>query len=760
MRYNKVCDLEDFADEEFAALIRETSSYKVPALAPDFPRGSEHRKDWEVAMAIRTLRDHGALRRDATILGVAVGTEDTVFYLTRHVQQVFATDRYLFAEEWDAVAPMTMLVQPDSLAPYEFDANRLVVQHMDARSLRYPDDTFDAIFSSGSIEHFGELLDVAHAAYEMGRVMRPGGVLSVSTEFKLAGPPGGMGWPGLTLLFSPEQIQRFIVEASGLEPVDDLDVTVSQATLATKRGLVASKIDHDARMAEIGAAAAPREFAYWDFPHVVMMHEGYVFGSVHLALRKPTTYPVTPNAWARPSEGVLSAIAESNRAAAIYRAGSPAAAADGADHGRVAETTETEPPSWARCMQGLEHAAAEMAVRRDRADATVAQLATQVSALDHWVELTGEFASAVDQAHLDLLRHAKAVPSLDGRRDVTELAFSPSWTVADVIVSADLRFKVVVDPNLGDPIADHFAAGHGIVPANRFLVELMLSMIGPGQCVIDLGAHVGTFALAAAALGCKVLAVEASAANAAILRASAAVNGFHELHVLHAAAMDEATEVTFTSNGPWGRVTTGDDAMPDTTVPSVTIDEVLYEFGWGGAAFVKMDVEGSELTAIRGMRRLLTGPAAPPVLFESNGHTLRLVDLGPEDLIAELEGLGYTGYVVEPHRLIHLRPGRAQPQTELDVLALKKDSPRPAGWNVDPSMTQSERVRRFVGEIESPNPHCRTYIAQVLESEGEETLSHPAIAAALTRLKDDPVDAVRVAAGWWTPIASNGRNDR
>ena len=46
-----------------------------------------------------------------------------------------------------------------------------------AGRLRYPDDTFDGIFSSGSIEHFGDLQDVANAAYEMGRVLKPGGVL-------------------------------------------------------------------------------------------------------------------------------------------------------------------------------------------------------------------------------------------------------------------------------------------------------------------------------------------------------------------------------------------------------------------------------------------------------------------------------------------------------------------------------------------------------------------------------------------------------
>ena len=37
-------------------------------------------------MSVRALRDFGALRPDALMLGVGAGTEATVFYLTNHVQ--------------------------------------------------------------------------------------------------------------------------------------------------------------------------------------------------------------------------------------------------------------------------------------------------------------------------------------------------------------------------------------------------------------------------------------------------------------------------------------------------------------------------------------------------------------------------------------------------------------------------------------------------------------------------------------------------
>ena len=59
-----------------------------------FPVGREYRKYWEIAMALRSFRDLGVLRDDAQVLGVGAGHEATIYWLTRHVGRVVATDRY------------------------------------------------------------------------------------------------------------------------------------------------------------------------------------------------------------------------------------------------------------------------------------------------------------------------------------------------------------------------------------------------------------------------------------------------------------------------------------------------------------------------------------------------------------------------------------------------------------------------------------------------------------------------------------------
>ena len=48
-----------------------------------------------------------------------------------------------------------MLTDPGTFAPYPYERERLDVRWMDARDLRFPDGSFDAVFSLSSIEHFG-----------------------------------------------------------------------------------------------------------------------------------------------------------------------------------------------------------------------------------------------------------------------------------------------------------------------------------------------------------------------------------------------------------------------------------------------------------------------------------------------------------------------------------------------------------------------------------------------------------------------------
>ena len=77
---------------------------------------------------------------------------------------------------------------PPQYAPFDYRADRLSFMRMDGRALSFPDDEFDVVYSLSSIEHFGGLSGASQAMREMARVLKPGGVLVVATEYILSGP--------------------------------------------------------------------------------------------------------------------------------------------------------------------------------------------------------------------------------------------------------------------------------------------------------------------------------------------------------------------------------------------------------------------------------------------------------------------------------------------------------------------------------------------------------------------------------------------
>jgi len=138
---------------------------------------------------------------------------------------------------------------------------------------------------------------IANASYEMGRILKPGGILTLSTEFKLPGSPEGDGWDTATYILSEERIMKYIVEASGLELVDDFNSQISPKTMRSKQKLSTFLEDYHGnydRFIELGS-----------YPHIILTHEGYIFCSVHLALMKTSKYPAINNYWAKPSENTF-----------------------------------------------------------------------------------------------------------------------------------------------------------------------------------------------------------------------------------------------------------------------------------------------------------------------------------------------------------------------------------------------------------------------------------------------------------------------
>lgn len=256
-----------------------------------------------------------------------------------------------------------------------------------------------------------------------------------------------------------------------------------------------------------------------------------------------------------------------------------------------------------------------------------------------------------------------------------------NWAISRLRVARSVRFGIAIGNEAtaeNDPVAAAYRAG-SIAPLSA-LLDIALTVLQPGDRVLDLGAHLGGFALTAAAFGCEVIAVEASPRNAALLQVSAEHNRFTHLHVVHAAVADRSGSVEFSSHGPWGHVATPATGMPAVTVSAVRVDDLLADRGWDGARFIKLDVEGSEVRALLGMPQLLGRPDAPLIFFESNRHTLAFYGQSHHELKAELRRHGYVVHALSPEGLRPTEEGDEQPETVCDYVAAKELPPRLAAW--------------------------------------------------------------------------------
>ena len=183
--------------------------------------------------------------------------------------------------------------------------------------------------------------------------------------------------------------------------------------------------------------------------------------------------------------------------------------------------------------------------------------------------------------------------------------------------------------------------------------EVVRSLLGPGDTVVDVGANVGWFSmLAAAAVGPtgRVLAVEPNPANCALIERSAADNGFGHVQVVAAAAADHPGVAALETDGSNGRIVpleTGlDEAMACSfVVPIRTLDDLVTGAGLDAVSLVKVDVEGAEPLVLRGAsgtlrRRPVVVCEFFPLLLRGNFGS------DPSDFLKQLRSLGYDIAVV------------------------------------------------------------------------------------------------------------------
>ncbi|MGA7275399.1 MAG: FkbM family methyltransferase [Candidatus Udaeobacter sp.] len=210
------------------------------------------------------------------------------------------------------------------------------------------------------------------------------------------------------------------------------------------------------------------------------------------------------------------------------------------------------------------------------------------------------------------------------------------------------RFRMYIDRSDMD-------VGAGIRQSKQYephVTSALLSVLTPGDTFLDIGANIGYFSLLAASVvgeTGKVICFEPNVQNLRLLHASVLENGFQQVQVFPLAASDSRHVLKlqpFGSNG----VLAAAPSKPSNYqfVQSVAVDDLVS--AEGRVHVIKMDIEGYEALALRGMRQLIARHR--PILFtEFNMWALRRHGgIEPEFFLNELINLGFLISAIGPLR--------------------------------------------------------------------------------------------------------------
>jgi FkbM family methyltransferase len=176
--------------------------------------------------------------------------------------------------------------------------------------------------------------------------------------------------------------------------------------------------------------------------------------------------------------------------------------------------------------------------------------------------------------------------------------------------------------------------------AEPHLQRAIKEFVSAGDTVYDIGAHIGYVSLSLAKrVGPKgsVIAFEPVPRNVDLLRRNIAVNGLKNIQLMDVAASDQRgeTHIRMGENPSMASMVwhKNDPSVSEMVVRTVAIDDLVEAGDFKPPRFVKIDVEGAEGFALRGMRR--TVAASRPVLFIESS------DAGRETTWGILRELGY-----------------------------------------------------------------------------------------------------------------------
>jgi FkbM family methyltransferase len=173
-------------------------------------------------------------------------------------------------------------------------------------------------------------------------------------------------------------------------------------------------------------------------------------------------------------------------------------------------------------------------------------------------------------------------------------------------------------------------------------VRLLAEAIPTGAVVVEGGAHLGFITVhEARAVGPagRVFVFEPNVEVLDVLRRNLRVNGIEErIEIVPKALGDSTRRASFFVRADESSLYEPESDADPVEIDVVRADELIE----GSVDVVKLDVEGAELDALRGMEGFLTGAQPPRALFlECNPVLLERAGSSPDELVAWLRARSY-----------------------------------------------------------------------------------------------------------------------
>lgn len=213
---------------------------------------------------------------------------------------------------------------------------------------------------------------------------------------------------------------------------------------------------------------------------------------------------------------------------------------------------------------------------------------------------------------------------------------------------------------------------------------LFRRLVRPGDTVFDLGANHGVYTLLAASLAGptgRVHAFEPNPRLAHLADMSARLNGHGETVTMHRLCASDSNgstwlvfENAFSGGGTQNRA--GEEGETALACRTAILDEMFPDPSFT-LDVVKLDVEGSEGRALRGMRKILARSPDVRILMEFAPAMLAGSGVPAAEVVAMLEGLGLSPWTAGEGGSLH--PARwadlAASQDGLQNILVAREAP-------------------------------------------------------------------------------------